>query len=103
MNQLTFDQADLVYECCETHTVSAHRVNHGVVRRFVDSLRQLDRALGEIADDTYWIPLLRASKRYRYNIASLPLPLNHPLCVPSELSGAIALVTRTCARIYPQF
>jgi hypothetical protein len=98
-----FWHTDEIYECCNVHIVAIHGVKHDLVLHFVAQLRQLERTLGELVEDQYWISLLRMLKRYRYNIASIPLSLNHPACIPRGLMELISHADRTCRHVYPAF
>jgi hypothetical protein len=99
--ELAFHQADEIYRCCNAHSTSVHSVKHELVWRFVAQLRHLERNVGELAEEQYWLSLLRPLKRYRYNIASIPLALNHPVNIPHNLINLISDAARVCRKLYP--
>jgi hypothetical protein len=103
MRDFTFEQADEVYKCCDNHTVDVQVVNNEPAQRFALLLRRLERELGELANESYWVNLLRPFRRYRFNIAVLPLAFNHSICVPINLVQAGTEGARNCKYIYPQF
>jgi hypothetical protein len=97
----SFQEADEIYGCCNAHSTAVHSVKHQLVWRFVTQLRCLERNTEEWAEEQYWSALLRPLRRYRYNIASMPLALNHPVNIPHDLIELVSYAARTCRKLYP--
>jgi hypothetical protein len=100
---VVFQQTDEIYRSCNGHRITIHNCEHALVGRFVIQLRGLESSLGELADDPYWNSILRPLRRYRYNIASVPLALNHPDIIPANLFEALGHGMQTCRQVYPAF
>lgn len=76
------EAADVLHRLCDTRTVRYHVIDHQPFGVFVARARQFERAVGPVAEDDFWFPLLRAVKRYRFNVAAAPLRFDEAVIVP---------------------
>lgn len=95
--------ASAVYAAAERAAVECHRVSHAGITASFLALNRLMSRLGDLREDDYWIPILRCLRRYRYRLASLPLPFNSPLVLDEvALLEARRSVAR-CSLIFPGY
>src|SRR5690242_5835709 len=103
MPYLTLDTADRVYLFTGTSVVQHHSVASDDVREAMRQLRTFTRLLGEQAQDDDWKLLLRALRRYRFEICAAPLPHN---AASLALAGRVSELDAHVARLkhsYPLF
>ena len=74
--KLTIEQATRVHGAAASCQVSRFLTDDSDIQRFVRSLALLGRRLGEERQDVYWQPILRNLRRVRYELTSVPLPLD---------------------------
>jgi len=92
--------ADL-YEVASAARTSRVRVADPEVQRFSQSVTALLRRLGDDAADAHWAPVVRRLRKIRWELATTPLPINHPALALSESAAFVAGLLRGCDRIYP--
>lgn len=103
MKAVTLDSADEIYACCDAQLVGTRVVRHEGVKVFAMGLQRLERRLGDVDGESYWTSLLKPLRRFRYRIASIPLQLCSPLCVPDDLARALHDIAPRCRHVYPEY
>jgi hypothetical protein len=100
MNTSMLEVAE-AYAVGEAATVARVCVHDGQVRSFSDGVSRFLRQLGQDATDEYWAPVIRRLRRVRWELATTPLPSNHPAFSLSESATFVSRSLRACDRIYP--
>ena len=103
MRTFSIREADNIYECCEKQAVTFFSVNDEGSKQFAMCLRSIERSLGDLKEEKYWVDLLRPFKSYRFRIASLPVPLNSAFCIPDNFWQTIDDIVPKCKFAYPSF
>lgn len=81
--------ADAIYAAASSCTATREAVEHDGVRTFVRVAKQLLRSAAPYPDDELATRMVRTVKRARWNLHSIPLPLNSPLLGLTDLAGAL--------------
>jgi hypothetical protein len=82
---LQLHNVDRRHQASEQARLYRHTAHHSPFAELSYSITELQRALGENArDETFWAPLLREWKRFRYLASVLPLPFNSPILWSDE-------------------
>jgi hypothetical protein len=82
---LQLHNVDRRHQASERSSLYRHTAHHGPFADLSFSITELQRALGENArDETFWAPLFREWKRFRYLASVLPLPFNSPILWSDE-------------------
>ena len=103
MKHVSFDSVSAVYDCARLADFEVHNIDDAEFHRFCLSLGQFERSLGESVGDDYWRPVLRALKRYRFDISSTPLPFDYPVGQSPSLVERLRELLMHCESIFPRF
>ena len=103
MKNVSFDSVSAVYDCARLADFEVHNIDDAEFHRFCLSLGQFERSLGESVGDDYWRPVLRALKRYRFDISSTPLPFDYPVGQSPSLVERLRELLMHCESIFPRF
>jgi hypothetical protein len=75
MSSAELQMATKVYDCSRATHFDWSTATHEGYHAFYRAVSLLTSALGEEQQDPYWRPLVRQSKRWRFELAAAPLPL----------------------------
>ncbi len=92
-----------VYNCCKKIEIKKYAVFHKELGKYCLSLKNVERILGENAEDNYWKAFLAPLKRYRFEVSAAPLFLNKP---SQQTLSSIKFVKNNmskCESLFPQF
>lgn len=103
MKTITFTDVNEIYACCNQHILRTLVVDHPGANAFALGLRKLERRLGTLHQDRYWIEFLRPLKQFRFQIAWLPFPFNFSPFISPDLVRAIQEIAPKCKYIYPDY
>jgi len=95
-------EVDRLYEAASTCHMDRLAVDHAGVRGFAQSLGAFQKRLGTDASDEYWLPVLRILRRARWELSSVPLPLDHPGLDLVFSAEAMRDRLRDVADVYPR-
>lgn len=68
---------------------------------FSHAVQKLGTRLGEDGADSYWRPVLGRLRRVRWELATVPLPFNHPAFALYDSAAFLRDRLRDCASVYP--
>lgn len=92
--------ATRVYECASIGAVEIHPVTHEPVREYQVALSALIHALGEDASGTYWTELLRPMRKWRFALATTPVPIRE--CVSQRAVNELKARYARCTQLFPE-
>jgi hypothetical protein len=76
-------------------------VEDEAVCRFSHAVQRLRSSLADDATDSYWRPSLARLVRIRWELATVPLPLNHDALGLEESTSFLRARLGDCARVFP--
>lgn len=83
---------DGIYQVSATATLDVTAISHTLFRDFSLGVDRLRRSLGDSVEDESWAQVLAPLRRYRFLLASAPIPFNEPAL----------LITRNLERVATQ-
>lgn len=101
--ELSISSVNEIYDCSHNIDIRYCSVPHRRLSEFCFSLRRIERKLGDLAEDDYWVSILRFFKRVRFTLLAAPLPFNHPFVCSSEELSATSDMVEKCRVIFPFF
>jgi hypothetical protein len=101
MNSASIESVTNLYSCANELVVRWYSVRFPELHRYSIALDQLAGLLGDSAEDDFWYPVIRKSKRFRFHICAAPLSEE---ILQDELSELILLIkakVSACHLMYP--
>ncbi len=95
--------ADRVYECGASCSLIRHSVRHDGVTGIASAVRELQRGLGEHAEDEYWKGFLRRVRRCLFELCAAPFPLSYPSLTGPDFLSSLHNSLAHCRSVFPQF
>lgn len=95
----TFASVSRVYACASIASIDSLRPTHPLARLFFSRAKNFEHAVGESAQDPYWIPLIRRFKKWRFEIAAAPIPF-HEIVLLKDVE-VLEDQYKRCALLYP--
>lgn len=71
------------------------------LRAFSHAVQKLSSRLGDEAADSYWRPVLARLRRVRWELATVPLPFDHPAFGLEDSAAFLSDRLQDCARVFP--
>jgi hypothetical protein len=88
---MRLSEADALYSVARTCTAARTTIECSALQQFVSGSHSLLRAVGNAAEDPLWAPVIRRIRRARWDLNSLPLPMDHH---DLELAASARLLRR---------
>jgi len=89
------------YDVAEAMEIVRHCVEDDELAAFADEVRGFVYSLGTDVGDPYWSRIVARLRRVRWQLATVPLPLNHPALELADTSAVLERWMRDCDRLYP--
>ncbi len=80
---VTLGSANRIYAFARTVTVTYHPLDCAPFRQFCIGLPRFLRACADASGEEFWGDLIRTLKRFRFRVATNPIPLDHPALEPA--------------------
>lgn len=72
MSVFSFNETSDIFESSNGTTVKVHSISSTNLQTFHRNISQLLGAIGEGGSDEFWIPIISALKRFRFDISAMP-------------------------------
>jgi len=90
-----------LYETAASLELARVCVDHDELWTFSRAVSDLKNRLGEEAADSYWSPVLARLRRVRWELATVPLPFDHPAFELQDSAAFVKGRLRDCNRVFP--
>ncbi len=70
--------ANRIYDFSRVVKMIYYPIHHEPFKQFCVGLRRFLRLCGDSSGDDYWGDLIRTFRRFRFRVATTPIPFNHP-------------------------
>jgi hypothetical protein len=97
---ISLADADPIYACSDSTQIHSHAIQCSDLKNFCSNLDRLERSLGELNEDQYWITYLRQVRRYRFQLCATPLTPDQQGKSTLELVTGLRYHLRHCSEVY---